>query len=200
MYKIITRRSVPQLPHLILLRDLILQILPDIRRVVLPRFRFSIVRIVMLDVGVKLLVALDRLLPVRIEELPRVAGIEALLLTLLLDQHLLLVGVVLDVLPQTARICVLFCTADHLTRVRLLQQHSSEKKVRANHATYRVEVCSLMLGPVGAVGEALGAGGELAEVGPLTCVAPLVDLQVLQPRERLVAAFELQTAIISVVM
>lgn len=50
---------------------------------------------------------------------------------------------------------------------------------------------ALVLRPVRAVGEALGAVGELAQVRTLARVGALVDLQVLQAGERLVAALEL---------
>ena len=49
-----------------------------------------------------------------------------------------------------------------------------------------------MFGPVRAVGEALGASGELTQVGSLTSVAPLVDLQVLQTGKRFITAVELE--------
>lgn len=50
---------------------------------------------------------------------------------------------------------------------------------------------SLVFGPVTGVAEGLEAAGVLADVGLLSRVAPQMDLQVLQARESLTAAFKL---------
>lgn len=52
---------------------------------------------------------------------------------------------------------------------------------------------ALMFGPIGAVAERLRAAVVLAAVRPFASVRSLVDLQVLQTRERLVAAAKLWT-------
>ena len=57
--------------------------------------------------------------------------------------------------------------------------------------THGVFVRPLMLGAIGAVGEGLWASGKLAVVRPLPSVRPEMNLQVLSPRKRLVAAFVL---------
>ena len=57
--------------------------------------------------------------------------------------------------------------------------------------TDRVQVCSLVLGPVAGVAEGLKAAGVLANIWFLSRVAPQVDLQVLQTGERLGAALKL---------
>lgn len=46
--------------------------------------------------------------------------------------------------------------------------------------TDRVQMCALVFGPVAGVAEGLEAAGMLADVRFLSCVAPQVDLQVLQ--------------------
>ena len=56
----------------------------------------------------------------------------------------------------------------------------------------RVQVGALVFGAVAGVAEGLLAAGVLAQVGLLPRVAAQVDLQVLQPREGLGAALELQ--------
>ena len=48
-----------------------------------------------------------------------------------------------------------------------------------------------MLGAVRGVAEGLGTAGVLTDVGTFPRVGAQVDLQVLQPRERLVAALKL---------
>lgn len=48
-----------------------------------------------------------------------------------------------------------------------------------------------MLGAIAGVAESFLAAGVLAQVRLLSCVAPQVDLQVLQARERFVAALKL---------
>lgn len=55
----------------------------------------------------------------------------------------------------------------------------------------RVQVGALMLGAIAGVAESFLAAGVLAQVRLLSCVAPQVDLQVLQARERFVAALKL---------
>ena len=57
---------------------------------------------------------------------------------------------------------------------------------------YRVEVGALVLGAVTGVAEGLLAAWVLAQVRLLARVAPQVDLEVLQAREGLAAALELQ--------
>ena len=58
----------------------------------------------------------------------------------------------------------------------------------------RVDVRAVMLGAVGRVAERLVAAVVLAEVRPLASVRANVNLEVLQPRERLTAAFALHHA------
>lgn len=57
---------------------------------------------------------------------------------------------------------------------------------------YRVKVGALVLGAVAGVAEGLLAAGVLAQVRLLARVAPQMDLEVLQPREGLAAAFKLR--------
>lgn len=57
---------------------------------------------------------------------------------------------------------------------------------------YRVEVGALVLGAVAGVAKGLLAARVLAQVRLLARVAPQVDLEVLQPREGLAAAFKLR--------
>ena len=57
---------------------------------------------------------------------------------------------------------------------------------------HHVYVRALVLGAVGRVAKCFDAALELALVGALASVRAQVDLQVLLPRERLVAALELQ--------
>ena len=57
---------------------------------------------------------------------------------------------------------------------------------------YRVEVGALVLGTVAGVAEGLLTAWVLAQVRLITRVAPQVDLEILQPREGLAAALELQ--------
>ncbi len=52
-------------------------------------------------------------------------------------------------------------------------------------------MCALVFGTVAGVAEGLEAAGMLADVRFLSCVAPQVDLQVLQTRESLGAALKL---------
>ena len=56
---------------------------------------------------------------------------------------------------------------------------------------YRVKVGALVLGAVAGVAEGLLTAWVLAQVWLLARVAPQVDLEVLQPREGLAAAFKL---------
>lgn len=56
---------------------------------------------------------------------------------------------------------------------------------------YRVEVGALVLGPIAGVAEGLLTAWVLAQVRLLARVAPQVDLEVLQSREGLAAAFKL---------
>ena len=65
-------------------------------------------------------------------------------------------------------------------------------RVHVSRQTHRVQVGALVLGAVAGVAEGLEAAGVLAHVGLLPRVAAQVDLQVLQPREGLGAALELQ--------
>lgn len=58
--------------------------------------------------------------------------------------------------------------------------------------TDRVQVCSLVLGPVAGVAEGLQAAGVLTDVRFLSRVAPQVDFQILQAGKSLGAAFELK--------
>lgn len=55
----------------------------------------------------------------------------------------------------------------------------------------RVQVSALMLGPIAGVAESFLAARVLAQVRLLSCVAPQVDLQILQTRKRFVTALEL---------
>ena len=64
-----------------------------------------------------------------------------------------------------------------------------------NLLTYRVVVGPLVFGTIRAVAEGLGAALELALVRPLARVRSLVDFQILQAGEGLVAAGELIRAI-----
>lgn len=61
---------------------------------------------------------------------------------------------------------------------------------------YRVQMGALVLGAVAGVAEGLLAAWVLAQVRLLTRVAPQVDLEVLQPREGLAAAFKLQERLV----
>jgi len=80
--------------------------------------------------------------------------------------------VVLDVLPQARGVSVALVAARHRTLVRL-----------------RGEVGALVLGAVAGVGERLAAA-PATHVRPLPRVRALVDLQVLEPGERLAAPGE----------
>lgn len=64
-----------------------------------------------------------------------------------------------------------------------------------NLLTYRVVVGPLVFGTIRAVAEGLGAALKLALVRPLARVRSLVDFQILQAGEGLVAAGELIRAI-----
>ena len=57
---------------------------------------------------------------------------------------------------------------------------------------YRIEVRALMFGPVWGVGEGLGAVGMLTKVRLFSGVRSKVDLQVFQPRKRLLTSFKLK--------
>lgn len=61
---------------------------------------------------------------------------------------------------------------------------------------YRVEVGTLVLGTVTGVAEGLLTAWVLAQVWLLARVAPQVDLEVLQPREGLAAAFKLRERLV----
>jgi hypothetical protein len=58
--------------------------------------------------------------------------------------------------------------------------------------THCVHVCALVLGAVRAVAERLCAAGILTGVGSLSCVRPLVDLQVFESGECFWAPLKLQ--------
>ena len=58
-------------------------------------------------------------------------------------------------------------------------------------STDRVQVCALVFGSVAGVAEGLEAAGMLTDIRFLSCVAPQVDLQVLQTRKGLGAALKL---------
>lgn len=68
------------------------------------------------------------------------------------------------------------------------------------HLTHRVEVSALVLSAVRGVAEGLEAASELAAVRPLPGVGALVDLQVLQARERLGAAGKLERKMNNIVI
>lgn len=57
--------------------------------------------------------------------------------------------------------------------------------------SHRVDVRALVFGAVAGVAEGFLAAGLLTHVGLLARVAPKVDLQVLQPGERLLTALKL---------
>lgn len=61
---------------------------------------------------------------------------------------------------------------------------------------YRVEVGALVLGAVAGVAEGLLTARVLAQVWLLARVTPQVDLEVLQPREGLAAAFKLRERLV----
>jgi len=87
-------------------------------------------------------------------------------------EELVLRAVVLDMFPQTGGVGVALVAARHRALVGL-----------------RGQMRALVLGAVAGVGEGLPAAAA-AHVRPLARVRTLVDLQVLQPTERLAAAGE----------
>lgn len=58
-------------------------------------------------------------------------------------------------------------------------------------SAHRVDVRALVFGAIAGVAEGFLTAGMLAHVGFLTCVTPQMDFEVLQTRERFLAALKL---------
>ena len=97
------------------------------------------------------------------------------------DLLLVLLGVVLDMLPQTAGVSVPLATSNNFTSIRLLKMNKIKLFVYSFKRTYRILMGLLVFSSVTRVGESLLALFEvLAKEGFLSGVTSVVDLQVLK--------------------